>query len=121
MSEQLLLADLLEQLVILSVGLRQLVKRQNDRRLSTQTILMEAGNGVGGKRRHSYVAGLGFLPFELCLPVARTRRRSRRKLLRRFRPSKQKRIRVYVWELVWPHSSGKKITGFKHRGILLME
>lgn len=40
MSEQLVLADLLEQLVVLSVGLRQLVKREKD--LSKRKIRMEA-------------------------------------------------------------------------------
>lgn len=86
MSERLVLADLLEQLVILSVGLRQLLERQEDvsgRRTAAETRL-EARDGV------SYVAGLGFLPFQLRLPVARTRRRSRRKSLRRFPPDKQK-------------------------------
>lgn len=49
MSEQLVLADLLEQLVILSVGLRQLVKGQKDRRLSERKILMiNGGNEAGG-------------------------------------------------------------------------
>lgn len=43
-----------------------------------------------GERRRSYVAGLGFFPFRLCLPVARTRSRGRRKSLCRFPPDKQK-------------------------------
>lgn len=43
-----------------------------------------------GRRLCPYLAGMGFLPYKLGLPVTWTHRRSWRKLLRRFHPDKQK-------------------------------
>lgn len=49
MSERLVLADLLEQLVILSVGLRRLVKGQKDRTLErAENSDGDGGNEAGG-------------------------------------------------------------------------